>query len=187
MPRKEALDYFNDWKSFTAINELANKHFRDGRFSMKGIPPKLRSIADEFLKSVGIEQSVAPISIMAEDFQKNVTNKSRDKTKAAEVEHAIRHYIDINLDDDPELFASFSETLQQIMEEFRGNWKRIYEELEKLREKIRNREKEETFGLDRKKQMPFFRIFKAELFDNRKLNEDENRNQNYFSTARLLR
>ena len=173
LPRKEALDYFNDWKSFTAINELANKHFRDGRFSMKGIPPKLRSIADEFLKSVGIEQSVAPISIMAEDFQKNVTTKSRDKTKAAEVEHAIRHYIDINLDDDPELFASFSETLQQIMEEFRGNWKRIYEELEKLREKIRNREKEETFGLDRKKQMPFFRIFKAELFDNRKLNDDE--------------
>ncbi len=173
LPRKEALDFFQDWKSFTEINVLANKHFRDDRFSMKGIPPKLRGIADEFLKSKGIEQTVAPISIIADDFQKGVKNKKRDKTKAAEVEHAIRHYIDINIDEDPELFASFAQALQEILENFKGNWKKIYEELEKLREKIKNREKEETFGLDRKKQMPFFRIFKAELFDNRDLTEDE--------------
>ncbi|KAB2918269.1 MAG: type I restriction endonuclease subunit R [Bacteroidetes bacterium] len=173
IPRKEALDFFNDWKAFTEINELANKHFRDKRFSMKGIPPKLRSIADEYLKSKGIEQTVAPISIIADDFQKGVNTKKREKTKAAEVEHAIRHYIDINIDEDPELFASFSEALEKILENFKGNWKAIYEELEKLREKIKNREKEETFGLDRKKQMPFFRIFKAELFDNRTLTEEE--------------
>ncbi len=173
LPRKEALDFFQDWKSFTEINVLANKHFRDDRFSMKGIPPKLRGIADEFLTSKGVEQTVAPISIIADDFQKGVKTKKRTKTKAAEVEHAIRHYIDINLDEDPELFASFAQALQEILENFKGNWKAIYEELEKLREKIKNREKEETFGLDRKKQMPFFRIFKAELFDNRDLTEDE--------------
>ena len=174
LPRKEALEFFNDWKAFTEINALANKHFRDGRFSMKGIPPKLRAIADEYLISKGIEQQVAPISIIADDFfSKVVANKKREKTKAAEVEHAIRHFIDLNIDEDPELFASFAKALEEILQNFRGNWKVIYEELEKLREKIRNREKEETYGLDRKKQMPFFRIFKAELFDNRDLSEDE--------------
>lgn len=173
LPRKEALDFFVDWKSFTEINALAEKHLRDQRFSMKGIPPKLRAIADEFLISKGINQSVAPISIIADDFQKNVNTKQREKTKAAEVEHAVRHYIDINIDEDPELFASFSQALEEILKNFKGNWKRIYEELEKLREKIKNREKEQTYGLDRKKQMPIFRIFKAELFDNRDLSEDE--------------
>lgn len=174
LPRKEALEFFNDWKAFTEINALANKHFRDGRFSMKGIPPKLRAIADEYLISKGIEQQVAPISIIADDFfSKVVTNKKREKTKAAEVEHAIRHFIDLNIDEDPELFASFAKALEEILQNFKGNWKVIYEELEKLREKIKNREKEETYGLDRKKQMPFFRIFKAELFDNRELSEDE--------------
>ena len=173
LPRKEALDFFNDWKTFTEINELAQKHFRDGRFSMKGIPPKLRGIADEFLKSRGLEQTVAPISIIAEDFQKGVNSKKREKTKAAEVEHAIRHYIDINLDEDPALFASFAKTLEEILENFKGNWKDIYEELEKLREKIKNREKEETYGLDRKKQMPFFNSFKEYLFDNRVLTDEE--------------
>lgn len=173
LPRKEALDFFQDWKSLTEINELANRHFRDERFSMKGIPPKLRGIADEFLQSKGIEQSVAPISIIADDFQQHVQTKKRTKTKAAEVEHAIRHFIDINLDEDPELFASFSEELERIMADFKGNWKVIFEELERLREKIKNREKEQTFGLDRKKQMPFFRIFKAELYPERDLSEDE--------------
>lgn len=173
LPRKEALDFFNDWKAFTEINALANKHFRDGRFSMKGIPPKLRAIADEYLISKGIEQQVAPISIIADDFFDKVKTKKRTKTKAAEVEHAIRHFIDLNIDEDPELFASFAKALEEILKNFKGNWKLIYEELEKLREKIRNREKEETYGLDRKKQMPFFRIFKAELFDNRDLSEDE--------------
>ncbi|GHB49115.1 type I restriction endonuclease subunit R [Mongoliitalea lutea] len=174
LPRKEALEFFNDWKAFTEINALANKHFRDGRFSMKGIPPKLRAIADEYLISKGIEQQVAPISIIADDFfNKVVATKKREKTKAAEVEHAIRHFIDLNIDEDPELFASFAQALEEILKNFKGNWKLIYEELEKLREKIKNREKEETYGLDRKKQMPFFRIFKAELFDNRDLSEDE--------------
>lgn len=173
LPRKEALEFFNDWKAFTEINALANKHFRDGRFSMKGIPPKLRAIADEYLISKGIEQQVAPISIIADDFFDKVKTKKRTKTKAAEVEHAIRHFIDLNIDEDPELFASFAKALEEILQNFKGNWKIIYEELEKLREKIRNREKEETYGLDRKKQMPFFRIFKAELFDNRDLSEDE--------------
>jgi len=174
LPRKEALEFFNDWKAFTEINALANKHFRDGRFSMKGIPPKLRVIADEYLISKGIEQQVAPISIIADDFfNKVVATKKREKTKAAEVEHAIRHFINLNIDEDPELFASFAQALEEILKNFKGNWKLIYEELEKLREKIKNREKEETYGLDRKKQMPFFRIFKAELFDNRDLTEDE--------------
>lgn len=173
LPRKEALEFFNDWKAFTEINALANKHFRDARFSMKGIPPKLRTIADEYLISKGIEQQVAPISIIADDFFDKVKTKKRTKTKAAEVEHAIRHFIDLNIDEDPELFASFSKALEEILKNFKGNWKAIYEELEKLREKIRNREKEETYGLDRKKQMPFFRIFKAELFGDKDLSEDE--------------
>jgi type I restriction enzyme, R subunit len=194
LPRKEALDFFNDWKNFIEINNAALRHTRDQRFSMKGIPPKLRGIADEFLKSRGLEQTVAPISIIAEDFQKGVNTKKREKTKAAEVEHAIRHYIDINLDEDPALFASFAKTLEEILENFKGNWKAIYEELEKLREKIKNREKEETYGLDRKKQMPFFNLFKVEIFGmagtNEKLSEEEvlknvNFTQHIFNAVKL--
>lgn len=173
LPRKEALDYYADWKSMMEINALALKHLRDGRFSMKGIPPKLRAIANEFLVSKGIDEKVKPISIMSDKFVESVGKYKGDKTKAAETEHAIRNYIEINIDEDPELFASFAKAIEEILKDFKGNWKKIYEELEKLRQRIVERERENTYGLDRKSQMPFFRIFKSELFGDAELNEDQ--------------
>ena len=164
-PARQALAFMHDYNALAEINTLAGKHFRDQRLSMKGIPPKLRAITDTYLESKGIDQKVKPISILDEDFQKNVDQRSRTKTKAAEVEHAIRHHLDIDLDDDPDLQASFAEALAQIFQEFQDNWKRIYEELEKLRQRIVNANKEPTYGLHRKKQMPFFRMFRRELFD----------------------
>jgi len=164
-PAQQALAFMNDYNALYEINILAGKHFRDQRLSMKGIPPKLRTITDQYLESKGIDQKVKPISILDEDFQKNIDQRSRAKTKAAEVEHAIRHHLDIELDDDPDLQASFVEALTQILQEFQDNWKRIYEELEKLRQRIVNANKEPTYGLHRKKQMPFFRMLRRELFD----------------------
>jgi type I restriction enzyme R subunit len=45
----------------------------------------------------------------------------------------------------------------------KDNWQRIYEELEKLRKRIIRTENEPTYGLHKKKQMPFFRMLQAEL------------------------
>ena len=172
-PARQALDYIADYQALTEINVLAGKHFRDKRLSMKGIPPKLRSITDAYLESKGIELKVKPISILDEDFQKQVGKRKRTKTKAAEVEHAIRHHLDVELDDDPDLQASFAAALAAVFEQFRDNWKKIYEELEKLRERIINASKEPTYGLHRKKQMPLFRSFKREVFGDKDLNNDE--------------
>jgi type I restriction enzyme, R subunit len=171
-PSREALNYMPDYDVLTEIYALAGKHFRDERLSMKGIPPKLRAITDAYLVSRGINVKVPPISILDEDFQKNVAKHSRTKTKAAEVEHAIRHHLDVELDDDPDLQASFAKALADIFAQFRDNWNRIYEELEKLRTRILNASKEPTYGLHRKKQMPFFRSFKREIFGDKELDED---------------
>lgn len=162
-PAKEALDYLGDYNALTEINVLAGRHLNDQRLSMKGIPPKLRALADQYLASKGIEQKVKPISILDEDFESKTAKRKRTKTKAAEVEHAIRHHLEVELDDDPELQASFSEALAAILQEFRDNWQKIYEELEKLRRRIIDAENEPTYGLHKKKQMPFFRMLQAEI------------------------
>jgi type I restriction enzyme, R subunit len=171
-PAKEALDFMPEYEALSEINVLAGKHFRDARLSMKGIPPKLRKIADTFLESRGIQVKVEPISILDEDFQRDVSNRTRTKTKAAEIEHAIRHHLDVELNDDPDLRASFAEALRLILAEFQDNWNKVYEELEKLRLRIINAAKEPTYGLHRKKQMPFFRMIKREIFGDAELDED---------------
>ena len=54
------------------VRPIAAKHLCDERLSMKGIPRKLRKITDAFFESKGIEVKVKPISILDENFQKNV-------------------------------------------------------------------------------------------------------------------
>ena len=154
----------DDYKALAEINVLAEKHFRDQRLSMKGVPTKLRAITDVHLESRGIDIKIPPISILDEDFEKGVGEHHLTKTKAAEIEHAIRHHLHVELNDDPDLRASFADALAEIFEQFRDNWNKIYEELEKLRTRIINASNEPTYGLHRKKQMPFFRMFQRELF-----------------------
>lgn len=102
-----------------------------------------------------------------------VNRVSGETKEAAEVEHAIRHHLEVDLDDDPDLQASFAEALARIFEEFRDNWNRIYEELEKLRKRIINAGREPTYGLHRKKQMPFFRMLRRETFGDAALDDDQ--------------
>lgn len=172
-PKKEALEYLQDFKRFSEINVEASSHLRDNRLSMKGVPDKLRRIADEYLISRGISQKVAPISIIDDKFQEQVKKRKRKKTKAAEIEHAVRDYIDTHADEDPELYVSFSDALSQILLAFKGNWDKIYEKLEELRRRIVDAENEPTYGLNRKKHMPFFRILKKEIFNTQDINEED--------------
>ena len=171
-PDPQALEYMKEYQVLTEINAMASRHLRDQRLSMKGIPAKLRALTDDYLISKGIVQTVEPISILDVDFQKQVNTHNRTKTKAAEIEHAIRHHLEVELDDDPELQATFSEMLAIILEKFKNNWQKIYEELEKLRGAIKKKREEPTYGLHRKKEMPFFRMFNRELFNDTDLGED---------------
>lgn len=172
-PAKEALAFMSDYQVLTNINIQAERHFHDSRLSMKGIPAKLRAITDAYLISQGIDLKIKPISILDDNFEREVSKRDRTKTKAAVVEHAIRHHIDIELDDDPDLQASFAAALAQILEQFKDNWQTIYAELEKLRQRLKNAENEPTYGLHKKKQMPFFRMFKSECFGDIELDENQ--------------
>jgi type I restriction enzyme R subunit len=172
-PRKEALDYLNDLNRFADINVQAREHLRDSRISMKGVSDKLRKITDEYLKSQGIEVKVEPISILDERFFENVKKRTRIKTKAAEIEHAIRHYLEVNIDEDPELYATFAEELQRILLAFKENWNEIYRQLEELRERIKASQSENTHGLDRRTQMPVFRKLHSLVYEKKELSDDE--------------
>ncbi len=163
-PRKEALEYLPILNRFADINIQAVEHTRDARISMKGVSDKLRRVTDEYLISKGIETKVEPISILDDRFFENVQRRTRRETRAAEVEHAIRHFIDVNMNDDPELYTTFAQELQRILLAFRENWEEIYRQLEELRNRIKESQNENTYGLDRKRQMPIFRKLHALIY-----------------------
>ena len=173
-PRKEALEYLPELNSFAAINALAARHCRDRKINMNGVSAKLRKVTDEYLKSKGIETKVEPISIMDDKFFDTIKTHKRTRTKAAAIEHAIREIININLNDDPELYASFAEELARILTACKDNWDEIYRLLEELRKRMKASQEEDTKGLNLKTQMPIYRKLHTFAYDNKEnLTDDE--------------
>lgn len=54
-----------------------------------------------------------------------------------------------------------------------SHWEAIYKKLEELRKRIKDSANEPTYGLHRKKQMPFFRIVRKELFGESHLTDEQ--------------
>lgn len=63
--------------------------------------------------------------------------------------------------------------MAKILEEFADNWRKVYEELEKLRQRIIDARNEPTYGLHLKKQMPLFRLLRGEIFGQERPTEGE--------------
>lgn len=173
LPNPKALAYSKDYFWLSELYVQTGRHSRDERMSMKGISDKLRAITDEHLVSKGINQKVPPLSILDKDFLQEVTKRKNTKTKAAEIEFAIRDYLSTEVTHDPELRLTFADILEKILADNEDNWTAIYNDLKAFLKKIQEEANKPTYGLDVKKQMPFFRILHSELFDKQELDEEQ--------------
>ena len=164
LPRKEALDFLDDFLRGSEVAVQARGHLDDPRFSLRDVPPKLRGLADRHLESKGVEQGVAPISILDDAFEAEVEGSGSPKAKAAKKRGRIRGYIEEKLPEDPDLYASFAAELERIVRELGENWAAVNEALDALRQRMREAAKEPTYGLSRRRQMPVFRTLGKRLF-----------------------
>lgn len=174
LPDPIALRYVNDLKILSFIKETARNRYRDDKFSIKDASNKVRQIVEEYLISEGIDPKIPPTPLLDEEFLEKLP-KISSKAKAQQLRFAIAEYIESHWEEDPELYERFSDRLKRLLEEYKENWEALYEELEKLREDLKKgREVEPTFGLDPKKEMPFFGLLKDQIFGKKPLNELSN-------------
>jgi type I restriction enzyme R subunit len=164
LPDPRALKYVSDLKILGYIKESARNRYRDDKLSLKNASKKIREIVEEHLLSQGIDPKVPPTPLFDDAFLEKLKAKPL-KAKAQELEYAILEHIEKHYEEDPEFYERFSDRLKRVLEEYRENWEEIVRELEKLREDMKKgREAENTFGLDPKKEMPFFGVLKMSLF-----------------------
>jgi len=164
LPDPKALRYISDLKILGYIKESARNRYRDDKLSLKDASKKIREIVEEHLLSQGIDPKVPPTPLFDDAFLEKLKAKPI-KAKAQELEYAILEHIEKHYEEDPEFYERFSDRLKRVLEEYRENWEEIFKELEKLREDMKKgREAENTFGLDPKREMPFFGVLKMSLF-----------------------
>lgn len=172
LPDPQALNYTGDLKILNFIKQVARNRYRDEKLSPRDASRKIREIVEEYLISKGIDPKIPPTPLFDEAFIQEINTEKTLKAKAKTLEYAIVEYVTKHYEEDPELYERFSERLRRILQEYKDNWELLAKELKKLREDlIKGREGEEIFGLDPKKEMPFFGILKMNIFGKKQLSE----------------
>lgn len=122
--------------------------YKDETMDLKWASEKVRKLIDKHLLSLGIDTKVSQVSILSDEFKQKVDYLNKTpKSKASEMEHAIRWHIKINLDKDPTLYSRFKDRLETILNAYKENWDEIAKELGKLREEMAEGRKQDIEGI----------------------------------------
>jgi type I restriction enzyme R subunit len=159
MPRPEAAEYRSDVKRFGRINRRAANRYYDDELNILDAGPKVRRLIDEHVEAEGIETTIEPTTITEPEFDYLVGREPSDRAKAARMEHAVRHHVRENYNEDPVFYEDLSERVQNILEEHQDDWERQRELFEELIVDIRERtEEEDDYTGNGRPIAPFARI-----------------------------
>lgn len=154
----EAKKYWIPAKRFGYLLMRIRNRYKDTTLDLKWAKPKVRKMIDKYLESKGIDSKIAPVSLFSDDFKKELDKNKTPKSKASDMEHAIRKHIKIEFDKDPGMYTRFNDRMSQILERYKGNWQVILDEMTKLKDDIdQGRENDKEDGLNRQ-EMPFYDI-----------------------------
>lgn len=171
LPDPAALEYQSALKNLSFIRQSVANTCRDPNFSMKDASKKIRAIIEEYLAVNGIESKIPPVDILSSDFGLKSKPKS-PKIRGKELEYGLKEYINNNEPDDPEYFERMAEKLAELLKTFAENWEALCDALEKFRLELKQgRSREENYGFDPVKEMPFFSLLRRELFGDKKFAE----------------
>jgi len=139
--------------------------YKDETMDLKWASQKVRQLIDKHLLSLGIDTKVQQVSILSDEFKTKVDYLNKTpKSKASEMEHAIRWHIKVNLDKDPTLYGRFKDRLETILNSYRENWEEIVKQLSELRDEMAEGRKVETEGIS-VAEAPFYDLLKVSLKD----------------------
>ena len=156
-------DYWIQAKRLWYLLWRIKDRYKDETMDLKWASVKVRKLIDRHLLSLGIDTKIQQVSILSDEFKSKVDYLNKTpKSKASEMEHAIRWHIKVNLDKDPALYSRFKDRLEAILNAYKENWEEIVRELGMLRDEMAEGRKEETEGISII-EAPFYDFLKSSL------------------------
>lgn len=151
-------NYWVPAKRFGYLIWRIRNRYKDDTLDLKWASEKVRKLIDKHLQSIGITEVISQISILSDEFPKKVDELNRTpKSKASEMEHAIRWHIKVNLDKDPGLYTRMKDRLESILKQHEGNWEAQINEFENLRTEMAQGRNDNASDIP-VKEAPFFDI-----------------------------
>jgi type I restriction enzyme R subunit len=153
-----ARNFYIPAKRFGYLLMRIRNRYKDPTLDLKWAKAKVRKMIDQHLESLGINSKIPPVSLLSDDFHKEVDKFGKNhKSKASEMEHAIRRHIKVNMEKDPGMYKRFLQRMEEIIERYKGNWEQQVEEFNQIREDLDQGRKAEVedSGLS-EQELPFY-------------------------------
>ena len=93
--------------------------YRDDQLDLSGCGEKVRKLIADAVAADGIEILVKEVQLFSPEFDEKIEALKTDDAKASEMEHAIRHEINIRVEENPVFYQSLRERLEEIIEQHR--------------------------------------------------------------------
>ena len=119
LPDPRALAYRGDLQWLGKIRGAARARYRDERLDLSGCGEKVRALIAGAVAADGIEILVREVRLFSPEFEEKIDALGSDDAKASEMEHAIRHEINVRVEENPAFYQSLREKLEAIIEERR--------------------------------------------------------------------
>ena len=119
LPDQRALTYHADLRWLGKIRGTARARYRDDRLDLAGCGEKVRKLIADAVVADGIEILVKEVQLFSQEFDEKVEALTTDDAKASEMEHAIRHEINVRVEENPVFYQSLRERLEEIIEQRR--------------------------------------------------------------------
>ena len=152
LPDQRALTYHADLCWLGKIRGTARARYRDDRLDLSGCGEKVRQLIADAVAADGIEILVREVQLFSPEFDEKVEALKSDEAKASEMEHAIRHEINVRVEENPAFYQSLRQRLEEIIEQRRRERVDAAEQLSLLnglREQLKGeQDKAQEVGLD---------------------------------------
>lgn len=174
MPDVAVKPYLADLKFLGKVNLGARNLYRDSQLNLAGVGEKVRQLIDEHIRATGVDPKIPPVDLLATDFKKKLNEHKSDRARASEIEHAIKHHIEVNLEQDEEYYKSLSEKLKSIIKEHEEHWDELALQLLLFRDNIESDRKKQADDLGLSEtEFAFRNILVAEIIRTTDESSDE--------------
>ena len=119
LPDRRALRYRGDLLWLGKIRGTAQARYRDKRLDLSGCGEKVRKLIADAVAADGIEILVKEVQLFSPEFDEKVDALRTDEARASEMEHAIRHEINVRVEENPVFYQSLRKRLEEIIEQHR--------------------------------------------------------------------
>ena len=99
LPDKRALAYHTDLGWLGKVRGAACARYRDDRLDLSGCGEKVRKLIDDAVAAEGIRILVGKVQLFSPEFEEKIEALDTDGAKASEMEHAIRHEINVRVEE----------------------------------------------------------------------------------------